>query len=184
MDNKIVVYLYNEIWLGNKNEWTPYTCNNTDDSLTIKWSKWIQTPETPHFLILLIWYSKKAKLGGSPGGSVVKNPPVNAGDMGWIPGLGRSHMPWGNYSWHHSYWDDALEPGSHKHWGCVLQPLKPRYHRDCALQQEKALQGKGHANTQCNWRVAPALHNQRKTVCSSEDPAQPKINKNFKKANL
>ena len=28
---------------------------------------------------------------GFPGGSVVKNPPVNAGDMGLIPGLGRSH---------------------------------------------------------------------------------------------
>ena len=26
----------------------------------------------------------------SPGGSVVKNPPTNAGDMGLIPGLGRS----------------------------------------------------------------------------------------------
>ena len=27
-----------------------------------------------------------------PGGAVVKNPPVNAGDTGLIPGLGRSHM--------------------------------------------------------------------------------------------
>ena len=27
---------------------------------------------------------------GFPGGSVVKNPPANAGDMGSIPGLGRS----------------------------------------------------------------------------------------------
>ena len=31
-----------------------------------------------------------------PGGLVVKNLPVNAGDMGSIPGLGRSHMPQGN----------------------------------------------------------------------------------------
>ena len=31
-----------------------------------------------------------------PGGLVVKNPPVNAGDTGLIPGLGRFHMPWGN----------------------------------------------------------------------------------------
>ena len=31
-----------------------------------------------------------------PGGAVVKNPPANAGDMGSIPGLGRSHMPWKN----------------------------------------------------------------------------------------
>ena len=27
---------------------------------------------------------------GSPGGSVVKNPPANVGDVGSIPGLGRS----------------------------------------------------------------------------------------------
>ena len=27
---------------------------------------------------------------GFPGGSVVKNPPANAGDMGLIPGFGRS----------------------------------------------------------------------------------------------
>ena len=27
---------------------------------------------------------------------MVKNLPANAGDMGSIPGLGRSHVPWGN----------------------------------------------------------------------------------------
>ena len=27
-----------------------------------------------------------------PGGAVVKNPPANAGDVGLIPGPGRSHM--------------------------------------------------------------------------------------------
>ena len=27
---------------------------------------------------------------GFPGGSVVKNPPANAGDLSWIPGSGRS----------------------------------------------------------------------------------------------
>ena len=31
---------------------------------------------------------------GFPGGTVVKNPPANAGDRGLSPGLGRSHMPW------------------------------------------------------------------------------------------
>ena len=31
-----------------------------------------------------------------PGSSVVENPLVNAGDMGLIPGLERSHMPWSN----------------------------------------------------------------------------------------
>ena len=29
---------------------------------------------------------------GFPGGTVVKNPPANAGDTGSIPGLGRFHM--------------------------------------------------------------------------------------------
>ena len=31
-----------------------------------------------------------------PGGSVVKNLPANAGDMGLIPGLEIFHMPWDN----------------------------------------------------------------------------------------
>ena len=31
-------------------------------------------------------------LEGFPGGSVVKNPPANAGDMSLIPDLGRSYM--------------------------------------------------------------------------------------------
>ena len=34
--------------------------------------------------------------GDFPGGAVVKNPPANAGDTGWSPGLGRSHMPRSN----------------------------------------------------------------------------------------
>ena len=33
---------------------------------------------------------------GLPGGSVVKNPPANARDMGSITDLGRSHMPQSN----------------------------------------------------------------------------------------
>ena len=33
---------------------------------------------------------------GFPGGTVIKNPPANAGDTGSIPGLGRSHKPWSN----------------------------------------------------------------------------------------
>ena len=31
-----------------------------------------------------------------PGGTVVKNLPASAGDMGSSPGLGRSHMQWSN----------------------------------------------------------------------------------------
>ena len=33
---------------------------------------------------------------GFPGGSVVENPPANAGDTGLIPGPERSHMPRSN----------------------------------------------------------------------------------------
>ena len=33
---------------------------------------------------------------GFPGGTVVKNPPANAGDTGLSPGPGRSHMPQSN----------------------------------------------------------------------------------------
>jgi len=35
---------------------------------------------------------KKKKPGGFPGGLVVKNPPANAGNMGSIPDLGKSHI--------------------------------------------------------------------------------------------
>ena len=31
-----------------------------------------------------------------PGGPVVRKLPANAGDMGLVPGPGRSHMPWSN----------------------------------------------------------------------------------------
>ena len=35
---------------------------------------------------------KEKREGEFPGGTVVKNPPANAGDMGSILGLGRFHM--------------------------------------------------------------------------------------------
>ena len=35
-------------------------------------------------------YSNVERMAGCPGGSAVRNPPANAGDMGSIPGLGRS----------------------------------------------------------------------------------------------
>ena len=38
----------------------------------------------------------ETEIQGFPGGSVVKNPPANAGDMGSIPGPGGSHMPQSN----------------------------------------------------------------------------------------
>ena len=43
-------------------------------------------------------FDKEAKViqWDFPGGTVVKNPPANVGDMGSSPGPGRSHMPQGN----------------------------------------------------------------------------------------
>ena len=35
---------------------------------------------------------------GFPCGAVVENLPANAGDTGSSPGLGRSHMPWSNWT--------------------------------------------------------------------------------------
>jgi len=44
-----------------------------------------------------------------PGGPVVENLPAKSGNVGTIPGLGRFHMPRGN-------WAYALQPESHKYW--------------------------------------------------------------------
>ena len=40
--------------------------------------------------------SKRFDSRDFPAGTVVKNPPANAGDTGSSPGLGRSHMPRSN----------------------------------------------------------------------------------------
>ncbi|KAJ8788374.1 hypothetical protein J1605_000430 [Eschrichtius robustus] len=53
----------------------------------------------PQLLSLRIWSlcsaTREAAIG-FPGGAVVKNLPANAGNMGWSPGPGRSHMPQSN----------------------------------------------------------------------------------------
>ena len=53
-------------------------------------------PNTKNMHYEILCKVKKQAKGDFPGGAVVKNPPVNAGDMGSSPGLGRSHMPWSN----------------------------------------------------------------------------------------
>ena len=60
------------------------------------------------------------------GGQMIKNPPAKIGDMGSIPGPGRSHKPQGISA-------------------CALQLLKAAYPRALTLQQEKPLQRKAHA---------------------------------------
>ena len=41
-------------------------------------------------------YKLKRIFEDFPDGLAIKNLPVNAGDTGSTPGLGQSHMPWGN----------------------------------------------------------------------------------------
>ena len=55
---------------------------------------------------LLLHFCQKSAGQDFAGGTVVKNPPANAGDTGSIPGPGRSHMPRSN-------------------WACAPQLLKP-----------------------------------------------------------
>ena len=49
-----------------------------------------------NILSIKVLISKTRQKGTYPGGTVVKNPPANAGDTGSIPGLGKSHMPQSN----------------------------------------------------------------------------------------
>ena len=57
------------------------------------------------FVRFILGYNRKPKTTGTlkwykfsdvPGGTVVKNPPANAGDAGSIPRPGRSHIPRSN----------------------------------------------------------------------------------------
>ena len=66
-----------------------------------------------------------------PGGTVDKKLPVNAGDMGSIPGLGRSHMPQSN----EARVPQLLSPST-----ATTETSVPRA---CALQQQKPENHKG-----------------------------------------
>ena len=58
---------------------------------------------------------KKLKMGkemGFPGGSVVKNPPANAGDAAFIPGLGRSPGEGNGNPLQYSYLGNPMERGA------------------------------------------------------------------------
>ena len=45
---------------------------------------------------VLFHFLKRLIPGAFPGGSVERSPPAGAGDMGLLPGEGRSHVPWSN----------------------------------------------------------------------------------------
>ena len=86
-----------------------------------------------------------------PGGTVDKNLPANARDIGSIPGPGRFHMPQATKLTHHNYWACALEPGSCGDWACVLQLLKPMHPSTHVLREEKSPQREARA---LQWKVA------------------------------
>ena len=70
-------------------------------------------------------------------------------------------------------WEDPTCCGATQPRATTTEACTPRAR---APQQEKPPQWEAHAP---QWRVTPAHRNERKPVCSNEDPTQPKIN--FKK---
>ena len=70
--------------------------------------KFIYNSRDSEYKVAKTIFKKKNKVGrltfpdfktyyrDSPGGTVVGNPPASAGDTGWIPALGRFHMPQSN----------------------------------------------------------------------------------------
>ena len=102
-----------------------------------------------------MWSTSKMsfkKLLGFPAGLMVKNPSTNSGDTGLILGLGRSHMPRGNWACVPqlpSLCSRAWEPQLLSH---LQQLLKAACPRACAPKQEKPLQWEAHVLKR---RVAP-----------------------------
>ena len=106
-------------------------------------------------------FSLKDANKGFPGGSVVRNPPANAGDTGLIPDPARSHMLQSNKAMRHNYLACAPE---------LMKPVHLRVH----TQQGNPPQWEARPPYETG---APACHNWRKHPCSNKDPAQPKPNK-------
>ena len=89
---------------------------------------------------------------GFPGGSMVKNPPTSAGDVGLVPDSGRSHMLSGNkarMSQLLSLCSGAREP----------RPLKPERPPAQAPQQEEP---RHWGPTHPSWTAAPVGGSQGK----------------------
>ena len=70
-------------------------------------------------------------LAGFPGGSMVRNPPANAGDMGSIPGSGRSYMLQSSQA----HVPQLLSPCSSAQEPTATEPTEASMHRACAPQE-------------------------------------------------
>ena len=75
---------------------------------------------------------------GFPGGSVVKNPPVNGGDVGLIPGLGRSPGGGKDNPLLYSYLENPMDRGPW--WAKVYGVAK----------SQTQLSACAHTHTQCD----------------------------------
>ena len=98
----------------------------------------------------------KKQYMGFPGGTVVKNPPANAGDTGSSPGPGRSHVPRSN----EAHAPQLLSLRSRARAPQLLSPrattTEAHTLRARAPQQEKPPQWEARAPQR---RVAPARRN-------------------------
>ena len=102
------------------------------------------------YLLNLHYFYGKKKLRSFPGGSVVKNPPTNAGS---IPALVRSQGIEG-----------ATKPAHRNYWSSNLRVRAP--------QQEKPLQWEARVPQQVSNPRSPQPEKRRH---SSGEPAQPKV---------
>ena len=94
---------------------------------------------------------------GFPGGSVVKNPPADAGDMGSISGPGRSHMPQRNEVCAPQLLSLCSRGRTCNYWAHVPRlpkPTEPVLGNKTSPHREEP--------THCNQRITPALHKQRR----------------------
>ena len=97
---------------------------------------------------------------GFPGGSVVKNPPVNAGDTGRTPHAVEQLGPWAA----------TIEP--------VLWIQEPHLLRPRAAATQLRAPWSLCSATRSHHKERPTYRNKR-SQCSDQDPAQAKINKSF-----
>ena len=102
--------------------------------------EWPQRLRRKHCLLKTLSFFRKRRkcpdYRGFPGGSVVKNPPTNAGDTASTPRLGRSYVRRSNQGC-----APQLLSLCSRAWELqLLHLLKPMSPRACALQQEKPLQ--------------------------------------------
>ena len=115
---------------------------------------------------------KMKSIKNASGGPVVRNPPANAGDTGSIPGLGRSHMPQGN--WVHVPWlpsphSRAREPQLLSLCVTTTENCTPRA---CGPQQKKPPQrGAGHPRIEeaCARQRRPSTANNKEELKNFKD---------------